>query len=198
MAGAAILLSRAPCQQRHPSALHWSRLISRGHTGDAGRPAGARLRRAGAGRRPAARPNRGGRGRRQRGRVAGRSRRRDPCPDENSASTVAATVHSSAPPSAKAAAQQTVWVILKSQANAGPAAKGKTGRARARPCSLADLTASSSQAGLKSFLSPRREVQSFWIVNTLKVTADQQTIDEIAKRSDVANVVPDRASAFRR
>ena len=30
-------------------------------------------------------------------------------------------------------------------------------------------------------------------MNTLKVTADQQTIDEIAKRSDVAKVIPDRS-----
>ncbi len=47
---------------------------------------------------------------------------------------------------------------------------------------------------MKSFLGSRgAKFKSFWIVNTLKVTADQQTIDEIAKRSDVAKVVPDRS-----
>ena len=89
----------------------------------------------------------------------------------------------------------TVWVILKTQANPAPAAKGKDwkGKGQAVFSSLTS-TASTSQAGLKSFLGSRgAKFKSFWIVNTLKVTADQQTIDEIAKRSDVAKVVPDRS-----
>ena len=111
------------------------------------------------------------------------------------ASTVAATVHSSAPPSAKAAAQSTVWVVLKSQANATAAAAASRDWKSKGQAVFNSLTgaATSSQAGLVGFLSSRSaRFKSFWILNTIKVTADQQTIDEIAKRSDVASVVPDK------
>jgi subtilisin family serine protease len=111
------------------------------------------------------------------------------------ASTVAATVH---PPAsslgAKAAAQPTVWVILKSQANAAAAAATSTdwnSKGQAVYNALTG-TATSSQAGLVGYLSSRASTfKSFWILNAIKVTADQQIIDAIAARSDVASVVPD-------
>ncbi len=97
-----------------------------------------------------------------------------------------------APPST-APAKPTVWVILKSQVNPAPAAQGKDWKGKGQAVfNTLTANASSSQASLKGFLGTRNaKFKSFWIVNTVKVTADQQTIDEIAKRSDVARVVPD-------
>ncbi|HTU99610.1 MAG TPA: S8 family serine peptidase, partial [Luteitalea sp.] len=52
-------------------------------------------------------------------------------------------------------------------------------------------TAVSSQQSLQAFLTSRNVAfKSFWIVNALKITADKALIDEIAKRPDVAKVVP--------
>ncbi len=111
------------------------------------------------------------------------------------ASTVAATANSPAQPASKAPAQPTVWVILKNQVNttaAATAAKDWKGKGQAVFNALTGM-ATTSQASLIGFLNSRAaKFKSFWILNTLKVTADQQTIDEIAKRSDVASVVPDK------
>lgn len=98
------------------------------------------------------------------------------------------------PAPAPASATPTVWVVLKSQANPAAAAKGKDWKGRGQAVFNAlTANATSSQASLKAFLRGRgAKFKSFWIVNTVKVTADQQTIDEIAKRPDVARVVPDR------
>lgn len=58
-------------------------------------------------------------------------------------------------------------------------------------------TANRSQASLKTFLTQRgAKTRSFFIANALRVEADQATIDAIAKRSDVARVVPDRVYAI--
>jgi subtilisin family serine protease len=54
-------------------------------------------------------------------------------------------------------------------------------------------TASSSQASIRSFLSQRgARVRPFWIVNALRVEADQATINALTRRPDVVQVLPDR------
>lgn len=112
------------------------------------------------------------------------------------ASTFAATLKPPAAPSSKVAAQTTVWVILKSQANTKAAAtvsKDWNGKGQAVFSALTS-TAASSQASLLGFLRSRGATsKSFWILNTVEVTADQPTIDEIAKRTDVASVMPDKS-----
>src|SRR3954462_2854304 len=94
--------------------------------------------------------------------------------------TNAATVTSKATAAAK---QTTVWVLLKTQANAlaaGKASKDWKGKGQAVYNALT-TTASSSQASVKTFPNTRSaaKFKSFWIVNSIKVTADQQTIDEL-------------------
>ena len=95
-----------------------------------------------------------------------------------------------------AAKQTTVWVLLKSQANAiaaGKASKDWKGKGTGR---LQRPDHERVQLAGEPKNVPQRQsgakFKPFWIVNTVKVTADQQTIDEIAKRSDVAKVVPDK------
>ncbi|MEN9580828.1 MAG: hypothetical protein RJA70_3837 [Pseudomonadota bacterium] len=89
---------------------------------------------------------------------------------------------------------ETVWVLLKQQADLRPAAslgdwaqRGKEVHRRLR------TTAASSQAGLLGTLArTNAQVRSFWIVNALQVTADKGTIASIAADPAVAAVYPDR------
>jgi subtilisin family serine protease len=115
-------------------------------------------------------------------------------PSVTKAASPSVTKAAAAPAPAAASSTPTVWVILKSQINPAAAARGKDWKGKGKAVFNAlTANASSSQASLKRFLDGRgAKFKSFWIVNTLKVTADQQTIDEIAKRPDVARVVPDR------
>lgn len=118
-----------------------------------------------------------------------------PAASSSSSGAVSSTAQAVASKASAAPAKPTVWVVLKSQANAAQAAKANKdwkGKGQAVFNALT-TTASSSQANLKSFLSTRAaKFKTFWITNAIKVTADQQTIDEIAKRSDVASVLPDK------
>jgi subtilisin family serine protease len=92
-----------------------------------------------------------------------------------------------------------VWVVMKQQANMGPAAGRSASAARdwrTKGRDVVDMltrTAAGSQADIVATLQARRaKHKPFWIVNAIAVTADQATIDELGKRSDVAQILPDR------
>jgi subtilisin family serine protease len=91
--------------------------------------------------------------------------------------------------------QRTVWVLLKQQANLTAARTTRDWRTRGRMVyDQLTSTASTTQAPLLTFLRTRGvRAQSFWILNALKVTADQATIDLLSRRPDVSQVLPDRA-----
>lgn len=53
--------------------------------------------------------------------------------------------------------------------------------------------ATQSQGPVLAFLAQHNaKVHPFWIVNALRVEVDQSTIDQLAKRADVAQIMPDR------
>ncbi len=87
----------------------------------------------------------------------------------------------------------TVWVVLKPEANLGRALSQNwvvRGREVVRELTS---TATTTQASLQRFLATRGiRFQSFWIVNSLKLTADRNTIAEIGRRPEVAKILPDR------
>lgn len=83
---------------------------------------------------------------------------------------------------------------MRSQANLASArgVRDWAGRGRAVRNALT-RTANTDQASIRSFLTQRgASVRPFWIVNALRVEADQATIDELSRRSDVAQVMADR------
>lgn len=93
------------------------------------------------------------------------------------------------------AGQRTVWVKLKPRANlSGAVANVKGWGKRGTAVHNALLsTARSSQSSLVQALKDKGVTHKpFWIANTVKVTADEATIAELAKRSDVAKIVDDR------
>jgi len=53
-------------------------------------------------------------------------------------------------------------------------------------------TANRSQAGIRALLKGRgKHHQPSWIANTVKVTLDRSTLDELAARPEVEAIVPD-------
>ena len=53
-------------------------------------------------------------------------------------------------------------------------------------------TASSSQAGIRAFLSTRNvSYRPFWIVNTLQVTGDENLVSALAARPEVKSITPE-------
>lgn len=92
------------------------------------------------------------------------------------------------------AGRRVVWVKMRERANLD-AARGVAGW-RNRGQAVRDAltqTATRSQAPVRAFLSSRgATVRPFWITNALRVETDQDTIDELQRRSDVAEVLPDR------
>jgi subtilisin family serine protease len=86
--------------------------------------------------------------------------------------------------------QREVWVVLKKKGNIGTAkvVKGWKAKGDAVYSSLS-TNAKSSQSSLRSMLDARGlKYTPYWIVNAVKVTADDATIAQIAKRTDVARV----------
>jgi subtilisin family serine protease len=87
----------------------------------------------------------------------------------------------------------TFWVLLKEQADLS-AVKKTTSRA-ARGQKVYDLlttTANRSQAGLRAALQARAaSFQSYWIVNTMRVTGGAALLNEIAARPEVAEIRAD-------
>jgi len=89
----------------------------------------------------------------------------------------------------------TAWVVLKEQANLADARGIKDWKARGKAVheglqNHADV----HQASLRAWLKQNSvEHKPFWIVNTIRVTANQATLDEIAKRPDVAQILADKS-----
>lgn len=100
---------------------------------------------------------------------------------------------SAATPDAGTAAKKVVWVMMKDKATLAQAAATKDWKTRGTNVRNALVnTAAQSQSSLRSVLTSKRIAhRPFWILNTIKVEADQATIDQIAQRSDVARIVPD-------
>lgn len=97
--------------------------------------------------------------------------------------------------SAQLAAQKesTVWVILRAKANLAPAYTMKSWEARGRfVVAQLQATANRSQAGLRALLKSRgKSHKAFWIVNAIRVTADAATVNEVAGRPEVEQIVAD-------
>ncbi|WP_326785200.1 S8 family serine peptidase [Streptomyces sp. NBC_00151] len=88
----------------------------------------------------------------------------------------------------------TFFVLLKDQADLSGAKKQKTHAARAR-AAFKELRANAadSQASLTSFLDKKKiGHQDYWIANAVQVTGDQDLVNELAKRSDVASIVKEQ------
>ncbi|WP_428955702.1 S8 family serine peptidase [Streptomyces sp. cg35] len=88
----------------------------------------------------------------------------------------------------------TFFVTLKDQADLSGAKKQKT-HAKKATAAYKELRshAADSQASLKSFLDKKKAGhKDYWIANTIRVTGDQDLVNELAKRSDVASIVKAR------
>ncbi|MEU5057758.1 MULTISPECIES: S8 family serine peptidase [unclassified Streptomyces] len=88
----------------------------------------------------------------------------------------------------------TFFIVLKDQANLADAKKQKT-HAKKATAAYKELRAHAddSQASLKSFLDKKKVGhKDYWIANTIQVTGDQDLVNELAKRSDVASIVKQR------
>jgi subtilisin family serine protease len=87
-----------------------------------------------------------------------------------------------------------VWVVMKQQAKLTQAAAVKDWKVRGQNVhSALTSAADNAQSNIRAALMQKGvKFKPFWIVNALRVEADQATIDEIAKRSDVARIVDDR------
>ncbi len=92
-----------------------------------------------------------------------------------------------------AAKETTFWVVLKDQADLSAA--GKTRDWNARGQLVVDklrATADTSQAGLRGLLQSRSvKFEAFWVVNTIRVTAGQSLLNEIAARPEVTAIRAD-------
>ncbi|MGQ4375103.1 S8 family serine peptidase [Streptomyces sp. SAS_267] len=88
----------------------------------------------------------------------------------------------------------TFFVVLKDQADLSRAKKQKTHAARAR-AAFKELRANAadSQASLTSFLDKKKVGhKDYWIANAVQVTGDQDLVNELARRSDVASIVKEQ------
>jgi hypothetical protein len=93
----------------------------------------------------------------------------------------------------------TAWVMLKDQRPPTVGAATRKDWAGLGREVHAQLTsrASVTQAPLLSWLTSRGVAhKSFWIVNAVKVTADQATLADLAQRPDVERLVPDGTYAI--
>jgi hypothetical protein len=87
----------------------------------------------------------------------------------------------------------TVWVVMKPIADLTKVTSRNWTARGLEVYRQLTSTAASSQASLIAFLSTKGiRFQSFWIANTLKITADRNTIAEIARRPEVKSVLPDK------
>jgi subtilisin family serine protease len=89
----------------------------------------------------------------------------------------------------------TAWVVLKEQANLVEAQGIKDWKARGQAVHESLQNAADvHQASLRDWLKKNSvDHKSFWIVNTIRVTTNQATLDEIAKRPDVAQILEDKS-----
>lgn len=86
------------------------------------------------------------------------------------------------------------FVVLKDKADLSPA-KGKRAHAAKAKSAFTELKAKAqtSQRSLNSFLDKKKAGhQDFWIANTVRVTGDENLVEELSKRSDVAQIVKEQ------
>jgi subtilisin family serine protease len=90
-------------------------------------------------------------------------------------------------------ARSTVWVKMKQAASITQFSTTKNWKTKGeRVASSLQSTAATSQASLQAWLKSKNvPFKAFWIVNAVKLTAEQSLVDEIALRPDVARIVPD-------
>jgi subtilisin family serine protease len=88
----------------------------------------------------------------------------------------------------------TAWVILKERASLAQASAIRDWKVRGTAVHQALVDAADRhQANLRAWLEKKGvSYKSFWIVNTIRVTATQAVLDEIAKRPDVAQIEDDK------
>ena len=89
--------------------------------------------------------------------------------------------------------ESTFWVVLKNEANLTQATTVQNWTERGEyVVDQLKGTADASQKGIRNLLDDRGiKYESFWIVNTIKVTADPATIKELAARPEVAEIRAD-------
>jgi hypothetical protein len=90
--------------------------------------------------------------------------------------------------------QATFWVILKEKADLSKVSKIGNWNERGRLVVEAlQQTAEESQAGLRGFLKKAgAQYEPFWIMNTIKVTAGQGVLNNLANDPAVEQILPDR------
>ncbi|MGW0938550.1 S8 family serine peptidase [Streptomyces sp. NPDC002666] len=90
--------------------------------------------------------------------------------------------------------ESSFFVVLKDQADLSTAKQKKSHAAKAKSAySELRAHAKSSQKSLNTFLDKKKVGhEDYWIANTIKVTGDQELVNELAKRSDVASIVKER------
>ncbi|MFJ6434499.1 S8 family serine peptidase [Streptomyces sp. NPDC091416] len=108
--------------------------------------------------------------------------------------SASAKVDSALTSAVKGGSDATFFVVLKDQADLAGAKKQKTHAKKAKAAySELRAHAKASQSSLTSFLDKKKVGhQDYWIANTVQVTGDQQLVNELAKRSDVASIVKQR------
>src|SRR5262249_25591676 len=91
-----------------------------------------------------------------------------------------------------------VWVVMKKQSNLTGAKTIKDWTARgAYVVNQLQGDAALSQAGVAALLNARGvKFEAHWIVNAIKVSADQATIEALSKHPDVASIEADRSYAI--
>lgn len=96
------------------------------------------------------------------------------------------------PPSDPAPEKRTAWVFLRQKADLTPAFGMKDWNARGRfVVDRLQSVARTSQADLRGSLERSGlEYQSFWLINALRVKADDATLKALAVRPDVERLVP--------
>ncbi|MFD4941190.1 S8 family serine peptidase [Streptomyces sp. NPDC058239] len=110
---------------------------------------------------------------------------------KNTAARNTAKVDSAVLDTVEKGEESTFFVVLKKQADLS-AAEGGRGHAAKAKSAFASLRAEAnrSQQPLTSFLDKEKVgYRSFWIANAVKVTGDEQLVEDLANRSDVASIV---------
>ena len=85
------------------------------------------------------------------------------------------------------------WVVMRSHADLSAAYNIKNWEARGRfVIDQLQAAANASQAGVRAYLKGHgKKHQPFWIANAIKVTADSTTLQDLAARPDVAEILSD-------
>ncbi|MHB9752984.1 S8 family serine peptidase [Streptomyces sp. BYX5S] len=109
-------------------------------------------------------------------------------------SAVSAKVDSALTKAVKGGDDATFFVVLKDKADLTTAKKQRTHAKAATAAYKALKThAADSQKSLNAFLDKEKVGhQDFWITNAVQVTGDQDLVKELAKRSDVKEIVKER------